>query len=73
MTFHGLSSFLQNNVLSLILIIIGLIILMRSHAGDHKGAMVSGGIVLIGLAIVGLAISGGAAHLGSRLASLLFG
>lgn len=73
MTFHSLSAFLQNNVLSLVLIIIGIIILMRSHNGDHKGAMTSGGIVLIGLAIVGLAVSGGAAGLGSHLAHLLFG
>lgn len=73
MTLHGLSAFLQHNVLSLILIVIGLIVLLRSHNGDHKGAMTSGGIILIGLAIVGLAVSGSAAHLGSRLASLLFG
>lgn len=70
---HNLSSFLQNNVLALILIVIGLIVLLRAHSGDHKSAMVSAAIVLIGLAIVGLAVGGGAAGLGQRLAHLLFG
>lgn len=73
MTLHGLSSFLQNNVLSIILIVVGLIVLLRSHNGDHKGAMTTVGIVLVGLAVIGVAVSGGAAGLGSRIANLLFG
>ncbi len=60
LTFNNLTDWLKGHVLLLVLLFVGIMILTRAHKGDHKGALVTVGCVLVGLFIIGLALSPGA-------------
>jgi len=73
MNLTGLSNFIQQNVLSVVLLVVGVIVLARSSRGDHKGAMVTIGIVMLGLFVLGLATGGRAVGVGQWLSGLVLG
>lgn len=53
----GFFAYLQNHVLNLVILFVGIVIIARSHKGDHKSALTTAGIALIGLLFVGLALN----------------
>jgi membrane-bound ClpP family serine protease len=55
MALTGFTAWLRNNVLIIVLLFVGIVMLARSHKGDHKSAMTTAGIALIALFFIGLA------------------
>ena len=50
----GVSTWVKNNILSLVVMASGITILGASRRKDMPGALTMGGIVLLGLAVVGM-------------------
>lgn len=69
----GITGWLQHNALTVVVLFIGLMILLKAHSQNHRGAMVTIGILLMGLAVVGLAVGGNAIGIGNWLDSLFTG
>ena len=66
----GIGDWLRDNAVKILLIVIGLVILMASHRGDHSRVVSTVGLSLIGLMVLGIAFSGSALDVGYWLARL---
>ena len=60
---------ITDNIIPVVLLIVGCIILFGSKKKDHKGALQVVGIVLIGLLVIGMASGTTATDVGASLAS----
>lgn len=68
----GISTWLQDNVLGIILLIIGVIILFSARKGDMSKVFVILGVCLVGLAVVAVAVTEGAGvNVGKWVAGLV--
>jgi hypothetical protein len=67
----GLTGWLQNNLLDVVLLGIGVLILVKARGQNHREALTAVAIVLIGLFVVGLSVGGGALNLGQWLTNLV--
>lgn len=68
----GASNWLQDNVLGIVLLIIGILILFRSKEGNFSKVFVMLGIALVGLAVVAIAVTQGAGvNVGKWVAGLV--
>ena len=67
----ALSDWLTANVLKLVLFFIGVAIVVGAKKKDHKGAITTGGIVLMGLMVIGMGGGTIATDIGGSLASAL--
>lgn len=73
MSSSGLTKWLTDNVVGLLILVVGITVMARAHSKDHKGAIVTVGIVLIGLSVLGLATGNRATSVGNFLAGLIYG
>jgi membrane-bound ClpP family serine protease len=69
----GLSKWIQDNIIPLVILILGVLIMVMARRKDHSGALTTVGILLIGLCVVGLALNGAGIAVGQWAASLVFG
>lgn len=69
----NLMSWIEKNLIPLIILVIAIGIVAGAQKRDHRGAVTKVGIVLIGLMIAGLAIGGKSLQLGAWLSSLFIG
>jgi len=68
-----LQTWIQNNVIPLILLAIAVIMLWIGGRGDNAGVARRGAALVIGLLVLGIAVSGRADEVGVFLASLVVG
>lgn len=68
-----LQSWIQNNIIPLILLAIAVILLWIGGRGDNAGVARRGAALVIGLLVLGIAVSGRADEVGVFLASLVVG
>jgi len=69
----GLESFLRNNVVNLLILVVAAGMLLLANKGEYRQAMTRVGIVVAALFVLGLAISGKAATLAAWAVSLVTG
>jgi hypothetical protein len=65
----NLTTWIKNNIISLVVIVAGISIMSGAHKRDWSGAMVKGAIVLLGLGVVGMATN--SFGLGTQIAGLV--
>lgn len=68
---NGLQSWLTGPVMVVIVIFAGLAIMLKSHGGNHSGALRGVAVILVGLFVIGLAHGTNASQVGNWLDSLL--
>jgi len=68
-----LQTWIQANVVPLILLAIAVILLWLGGRGDNAGVARRGAALLVGLLVLGVAVSGQADKVGTFLASLVIG
>jgi len=67
-----LTNLLKNNVLTVVLLMVGVVIVSRSYKQDHRAAIQTVSIVLVGLLVIGIALTAGApAAIGAFLVKLV--
>jgi hypothetical protein len=69
----GLQSFIQSNIVPLLLLAIAVILLWIGGRGDNAGVARRSVGLVVGLVALGIAVSGKAADVGKFLASLIVG
>ncbi|HEV7789665.1 MAG TPA: hypothetical protein VGP05_11705 [Pseudonocardia sp.] len=69
----GLQSFIQSNIIPLLLLAIAVILLWIGGRGDNAGVARRSVGLVVGLVALGIAVSGKAADVGKFLASLIVG
>jgi hypothetical protein len=67
----GLQSWIQNNIIPLLLFVTAVVLFLVANRGDNAKAMRIVGGVVIALAVLGLAVGGNATAVGSHLWSLV--
>ncbi|WP_407919914.1 hypothetical protein [Haloechinothrix halophila] len=73
-TTGGLQTWLQNNVIPLLLLTVAVLLLwLGGGRGDNAGVMRRLGGVVIALAVIGLAVSGAGVEVGTWISSLFTG
>ncbi|MPY84466.1 MAG: hypothetical protein GEV00_14340 [Actinophytocola sp.] len=73
-TTGGLQTWLQNNVIPLLLLTVAVLLLwLGGGRGDNAGVMRRLGGVLVALAVIGLAVTGAGVQVGTWLSGLLTG
>ncbi|MPY97829.1 MAG: hypothetical protein GEU97_07480 [Actinophytocola sp.] len=73
-TTGGLQTWLQNNVIPLLLLTVAVLLLwLGGGRGDNAGVMRRLGGVIIALAVIGLAVSGAGVDVGTWISSLFTG
>ncbi|GAA5128572.1 hypothetical protein [Haloechinothrix salitolerans] len=73
-TTGGLQTWLQNNVIPLLLLTVAVLLLwLGGGRGDNAGVMRRLGGVVIALAVIGLAVSGAGVDVGTWISSLFTG
>ncbi|MGW2865625.1 hypothetical protein [Streptomyces sp. NPDC001205] len=70
-TTGGLNSWIQNNIVNIGLLIVGLVIIFRGKSKDWSGALVTGGIAIVGLVFVALGTGQSALGIGNWLLGLI--
>lgn len=68
----GLSKWIQDNMISIGLLVVGMIIVFRAKGKDWNGAVVTGGIALFGIAVAALGTGTTALDLGKWLVGLVW-
>lgn len=68
-----LQSWIQNNIVPLILLAIAIILLWIGGRGDNAGVARRGSALIVGLLVLGIAVSGQADEVGTFLATLVVG
>jgi hypothetical protein len=69
----GLQSWIKDNIIPLLLLVIAVMLFVLAQRGDNAKAMKVVAGVIIALAVLGLASSGHADNLGAWMASLVTG
>jgi hypothetical protein len=69
----GLESFLRNNVVNLLILVVAAGMLLLANKGEYRQAMTRVGIVVAALFVLGLAVSGKADNLAAWAVSLVTG
>lgn len=73
-TTNGLQTWLQSNIIPLLLLLVAVIVLwLGGGKGDNAGVMRRIGGVVLGLGVIGLALNGGGIHIGQWIAHLFGG
>lgn len=68
-----LQSWIQGNIIPLVLLAIAVILLWIGGRGDNAGVARRGAALVVGLLVLGIAVSGRAPEVGNFLASLVIG
>jgi len=68
-----LQSWIQGNIVPLVLLVIAVILLWIGGRGDNAGVARRGAALVVGLLVLGVAVSGRAPEVGNFLASLVIG
>ncbi|HSV67366.1 MAG TPA: hypothetical protein VLJ59_15835 [Mycobacteriales bacterium] len=69
----GLESFLRNNVVNILILVVAAGLLLLANRGEYRQAMTRVGIVVAALFVLGLAVSGKATDLASWAVGLVTG
>lgn len=69
----GITKWIQNNVLGLVILVIGILIVMLAKKKDLSNALTMVAVVLVGLMVVGLSVNGNSVKVGSWLSGMIFG
>ena len=69
----GLTSWIQSNVVGLVILVVGVAVVIKAFARNAKDAVVMVGVVLIGLAVVGLSVGGKGVAVGQWISTLVLG
>jgi len=69
----GLTTWIQQNVLGLVILIIGVVVIMAAHKKNLSNAITMISIVVLGLLVVGLSANGNGVAVGQWLSNLAFG
>ncbi|MFI1831309.1 hypothetical protein ACH41E_33420 [Streptomyces sp. NPDC020412] len=67
----GLSGWIQNNLISIGLLVAGAVITFRAKSKDWNGALVTGGIAILGLAVAAMGTGSTAMEVGKWLVGLV--
>ncbi|ORT54194.1 hypothetical protein [Streptomyces sp. CB03238] len=67
----GLSDWIENNLLNIAFLVVGLVVIFRAKGKDWNGALVTGGIAIFGIAIAAIGTGNTALGLGQWLVGLV--